>query len=190
MVGIVDVRSDPAHRQAQPAVHPPHPLGVTGGQVLVDRDHVHASPVEGIEIGGQRRDERLALTGLHLGDPPEMQCHPAHELDVEMALAQHPPGRLADDRIGLDQEIVEGLALVEAVLEFHCLVDEGVVAQALHLGLEGADRRDQLSQPSDLLALAGAQDLGEHAHGGTILPAAAQAEPPPGAHAEIGTACG
>ena len=53
---------------------------------------------------------------------------------------EHPPGRLAHDGEGLDQQVVEGLALVEALPELDRLVGERLVAQALHLGLEGADR--------------------------------------------------
>ena len=145
---------------------PAHPLGVALGQVLVHRHHVHAPALERVEVDGQRGDERLALAGLHLGDPSEVQRHAAHQLDVEMTLAEHPPGRLAHHGVGLDQEVVEGLALVQAFAEYHRLVRERVVAQRLHLRLEGADERHQLLEPPDLLALAGAQDLREHAHGG------------------------
>ena len=164
--GVVDVGTDPPHRQAEPAVDPPHPFGVTGGQVLVDRHHVHAALVEGVEVGRKRRDERLALSRLHFCDPPEVQGHATHELHVEVALAEHPPGRLAHDGVGLDEQVVQGLTLVEALPELHRLVGEGVVAQALHFGLEGTDERDELGQPPDLLAFAGAQDLREHAHEG------------------------
>ena len=173
-------------RQTEPAVQPPHPLGVTGGQVLVDRHHVHAVAVEGVEVGRQRGDEGLALAGLHFGNPPEMQGHAPHELHVEVALAQHPPGRLPHDRVRLNEEVVESFALVQALPELHGLVRQGFIAEALHLGLEVADQRDELGQPSDLLALAGAQDLREHAHEGTILPAAEGPEPPPGPGGDLG----
>ena len=165
---------------------PPHPFRVAGGQVLVDRHHVHAPPVEGVQVGGERRNERLALSGLHFRDPSEVQCHAPHQLHVEVALAQHPPGRLTHDGVGLDEQVVERLALVETLLELHRLVGEGVVAQALHLGLEGADQRDELGQSPDLLALAGAQDFCEHAHEATILPAVAGSQPPLGLHSQTG----
>ena len=136
-----------------------------------------ATPVEGVEVGGERGDERLALSRLHLGDPAEVQCQPTHQLHVEVALAKHPPRRLAHDREGLDREVVEGLAVVEPLLELHRHVGQRVVAQALHLGLEGTDQGHQLGQPPDLLTLAGAQDLREHTHGGPILPVPGRAEP-------------
>ena len=100
---VVDVGADAAHREPEPTVDPAHPLGVTGGQVLVHRHQVHAPPVERVEVGGQGGDQGLALAGLHLGDPAEVQRHAAHELHVEVALPEHPPGRLAHDGEGLDR---------------------------------------------------------------------------------------
>ena len=92
-------------------VDPAHPLGVTGGEIVVHRHEVHPSPVEGVEVDGQGGDEGLALAGLHLGDPAEVQRHAAHELHVEVALAEDAPRRLADDGEGLDQQVVERLAV-------------------------------------------------------------------------------
>ena len=66
--------------------------------------------------------------------------------------------------------------LLEALLELDGLVREGVVGERLHLGLEGVDERDELGEAPDLLALARLQDLGEHAHGGPILPVPASGE--------------
>ncbi len=40
--GVVDVRADPAHGEPEEAVELTHPLGVPGGQVVVDGDHVDA----------------------------------------------------------------------------------------------------------------------------------------------------
>ncbi len=150
---------------------PAHPFGVTGGEILVHRHHVHAPPVEGVEVGRKCRHQGLALTGLHLGDPPEVQGHAAHQLHVEVALPEHPPGRLAHHGEGLDGEVVERLALVEALTELDRHVAQLVVAQRLHLGLEAVNWLDQLGEAPDLLALAGAQNLGEHTHGSLILPA-------------------
>ena len=103
-----------------------------------------------------------------------------------MPLPEYPPGRLPHDGVGLDEQIVECLALLEALLEFHRLVSQGVVAEALQLGLQGADQGDQLGQTSDLLALTGAQDLGEHAHEGPILPVGGHLEPPRAGRHQVG----
>ena len=78
-------------------VDPAHPLGVAAGEVVVHGDDVDAAAREGVQRDGERRDERLALAGPHLGDLPLVEDHAAHELDVVVALpdarACRPRGR-------------------------------------------------------------------------------------------------
>ena len=92
------VGQDHADGQAEELVHPAHPLGVVLREVVVDRDDVDALAGERVEVRRERGDQGLALTGLHLGDVAEVQRRAAHDLDVEVALAEHPLGRLADRR--------------------------------------------------------------------------------------------
>jgi hypothetical protein len=87
---------DDAHRQAQEVVDGAHPLGVAAGQVVVDGDDVDAAAGQPVEGGGERRDEGLALAGLHLGDLALVQDDAAHHLDVEMA---HPSVRCIASRV-------------------------------------------------------------------------------------------
>ena len=151
-------------------MEPPHPFGVPGGQVVVDRHHVHPALVQRIEVDGQGGDQGLALSGLHLRDPAEVQRHAAHELHVEVTLPQHSPGPFAHDGVGLDQEVIERLAVIQAFPELDRPVGQFGVAEGLHLRLQRVDGRDELGQASDLLALAGFENLGEHTHERTILP--------------------
>ena len=167
-------------------MHPAHPLGVTRGEIVVDRHHVHPAPLEPVQVRGQGRDEGLAFAGLHLGDPAEVQGHAAHELDVEVALPEDPPGRLAHDGVGLDQQVVEGLALVQALAELDRLVRQRLVAQGLEFGLEIADGPHQFRQSTDLLALTGFENFREHAHERPILPAPGATEPTGGVWAACG----
>ena len=95
------LRGHPAHREPEEPVDLAHPLGVARGQVVVDRDHVHALGLEGVEVDGQGGDQGLAFAGLHLGDPAEVQGGPAHELHVVVTLADGALGRLAHDGKGL-----------------------------------------------------------------------------------------
>ncbi len=101
------LRQDHADVQAEEAVHAAHPLRVAFGQVVVDRDDVHALTAERVEVGGQNAGQGLALTGLHLGDVAEVQRRAAHHLDVEVALVEHAPGRLTGYRERLGQQVVE-----------------------------------------------------------------------------------
>ena len=76
---------------------------------------MHALAGERVEVGGERGDQRLALAGPHLGDAALVQHHAADQLDVEMALAERPLGGLAHDGEGLDQQVVQRLALLQPV---------------------------------------------------------------------------
>ncbi len=53
-------------------------------------------PLERIEIGGERGDERLAFTRLHLRDLALVKRRAADELHVEMPHVEHAPAGLAD----------------------------------------------------------------------------------------------
>ena len=128
---------DQADLEPEEAVDAAHPLGVEAGQVVVDRDEVDALAAEAVEVGGQRRDERLALAGLHLGDPAEVQRRAAHQLDVEVALADDPDGGLAHDGERLDGEVVEVGAVVEALAELGGLGLQLVVGEPLHARARG-----------------------------------------------------
>ena len=85
--GVVEPVHDGAGGESEEAVDLAHPFGVSLGEIVVDGDHVHAAPGEGIEIDRQRGDQGLAFAGLHLGDLALVQDHAADELHVEMALA-------------------------------------------------------------------------------------------------------
>ena len=112
-------------------MHLAHPVSVTGGEVVVDGDDVDPLAFEGVQVHGQGRDQGLAFTGLHLGDPTEVQGGAAHQLDVVVALADGALGGLADDREGLGQEVVQVLPVCEPLLELDRLVGERLVGEAL-----------------------------------------------------------
>ncbi len=132
---------DDADGEAEEAVDLAHPLGVAAGQVVVDRDHVDALAVEGVEVDRQGGDQGLALAGLHLGDLALVEDHAAHELDVEVAHAEDAPAGLAHDREGLRQEVVEGGAAGEPLAELGGLGAQLVVGELAHVRLERVDRR-------------------------------------------------
>ena len=105
---------DDADCHTEKPVDAAHPLGVATGEVVVDGDDVDALAFERVEIGGERRDERLALAGLHLRDLAPVQHRAADELHVEVPHVQHAPACLADDGKCFGQQVVERLALSEA----------------------------------------------------------------------------
>ena len=111
IVGL-DLLGDASDREAERAVDLAHLLGIAFGEVVVHGDDVHRFAGQCGSRGGERRGERLALAGLHLGDAPGEQHVAARELHVVVA---HPDGQMggrADDREGLaDERIGEAFAL-------------------------------------------------------------------------------
>ena len=101
------VGQDHADRQAEEPVDLAHPLGVALGEVVVDRDDVHALAGQRVQVGRQCPGKRLALAGLHLRDVAEMHRRAAHDLDVERSLVEHPLRGLADRRERLGHQVVE-----------------------------------------------------------------------------------
>ena len=121
-----------------------HPLAVALGQVVVHGHDVDAPSGQVVEVDGQRGHEGLALAGLHLGDLALVQDDAAHELHVEMALAQDPARDLAHDRERLRQELVQSFARIMPPLELDRLRREFGVGQLLHVRFQGVDPGDRL----------------------------------------------
>ncbi len=136
---VVEAVHDDADREAEEIVDLAHPLGVALGQVVVDGDDVDAAPGQRVEIDRQRRDQRLAFAGLHLGDPALVQDHAADELHVEMALAERALGGLAAGREGRNQDVVERLAFGDLLLEVLGAGAQRLVGQLLKLLLQRVD---------------------------------------------------
>ena len=161
---------DHADGEPEEVVHAAHPLGLELGQVVVDGDDVDALALEGVEVGGQGGDQGLALTGLHLGDVAEVQCRATHDLDVEVALAEHPAGGLAHGGERLGHEVVEALALGQPLPE---LVRHALELRVTHrdeVVLDGVDGlRDAFERAEDL-ALADAEELVENGRHGAVTP--------------------
>ena len=126
-------------REAERLVDGPHPCGVAAREVLVDRDDVDAFAGERIQIGGQRRDERLSLTRPHLGDLAVVQHHPAEQLDVEVPQAETPPCRFPDAGESFHEQVVELHPVLESPAEFHRLGLQLVVAQRPDLPFQAID---------------------------------------------------
>ena len=72
-----------ADGQTEKLVDCTHPLRVARGQVIVHRHDVDTAPGEGVEINGQRRDERLAFARGHFGYVAGMQGVATNKLHIE-----------------------------------------------------------------------------------------------------------
>ena len=158
----VELVEDHIDIEAQEAVHPAHPLGVTFGQVLVDGHHVHALAAEPVEVRRQHTGQGFTLTGLHLRHVAEVQGGPTHDLYVEVPLGQHPRGRLPGDGEGLGQQVVEIGAVVDAPLELRGLGPQLFVGQLLDLVGEGIDIVRHTPEALDHATFTEAQQLRQH----------------------------
>ncbi len=138
---VVQVVLDDADGHAEEAVDLAHPFRVAAGEVVVDRDHVDAFAFEGVQVGGERRDQRLALAGLHLGDLAFVQDGATDELDVEMPHVQHTTAGLAHDGEGLGHQVVDGFAVGDPLTELGGFAAKLVVGQRLNRRFEGVDLR-------------------------------------------------
>jgi hypothetical protein len=120
---------------------------------------VHSLAAERVEVGGQHPGERLALTGLHLGDVAQVQGGAAHQLDVEVTLSQRALGCLADRGERLGQQVVERFPVGVPLPELVGHAAELGVAHRDEVVLDGVDL---LANPLELaqdLAFAGAKDV-------------------------------
>ena len=108
-----------------------HPFRVAPCQIIVDGHHMHALAHQGVQIGGKGRDKGLALACLHLGDVALMQKDAAHQLRVEGAKAQGTPRTFAAVGECFGQNRIKGFAILQARLEFCCLVDQPLIRQGL-----------------------------------------------------------
>ena len=135
----LDAVDDQTDGQTQETVDLAHPLGVAAGQVIVDGDNMHALAGQGVQVGGHGSDQRLAFTGLHLGDAGAVQHDAADDLHGVGLHAQHAPVGLAADGERLGQQVVEGLAFGKALFELGGLGLQFLVGQLRHLRLQSKD---------------------------------------------------
>ena len=80
---------------------------------------MHALAANGIEITGERCNQRLAFAGPHFRDFAAMQNDTADKLDVVMALAEGSFCGFPDDCKGFGKNIVKRLAASGPFLERH-----------------------------------------------------------------------
>ena len=157
---------DEADGHAEPLEDAAVPLGVALGEVVVHRHEVDAGRRQRVQVERRRGDEGLALTGLHLGDVALVEDDAAHHLDVEHPLLRLAPARLAHGGERLEQQLVERLAVREALAELDRLRAQLVVGERLEVGLERGDVLGLLLEPLHAPPLAEAKDLLELAEFG------------------------
>ena len=161
-LAIVQIVHDDADAQPQGLVDPAHPFRVALGQIIVDRDHVHAEPGERVQINRKRRHQRLAFAGLHFGDFAAVQHDAADQLDVEMPHVENAAAGFAHGGERRNQNIVERGALRDLLLEGDGLRGQFLIGELLHARLHVVDGRDQRAHRLDVALVLGAENLRHH----------------------------
>ena len=129
---VVEIVDDDADAQAEEAVELAHPLRVALGQIVVDRDHVHAASAQRIQINRAGGDQRFAFAGLHFRDLALVQNHAADQLHIEVAHVENAAAGFADHGEGFDQNFIE-----DFVDQLCALVVELFPAIRIGIGLVG-----------------------------------------------------
>ena len=157
-----------------------HPQGVAPGEVVVHRNHVDSPARERVQVRWERRDEGLALAGLHLSDLAVVERGAPDELHVEVAQADCAPRRLAHDRERLRQEVVQSGAPSDALPKLGGLRCELAVGERSRRAFEGVDALDHPLVAVELLLVGVAEYfeyLAEHARSLAFAPILAGASP-------------
>ena len=123
----VHAGSDDAYREPQKLIYLAHPLGVALCKVVVDGDDMHPFARQRVQICGKGSHQRLTFAGLHFGDAPLVKDYSAYQLHPEVAHIKHSLCRLAADREGFVQKVVELFAVFEPTSEQFRLPPQFVV---------------------------------------------------------------
>ncbi len=146
---------------AKELVQRTHGIGVTAGQIVVDRHHVNALAGQRIQVDRQRCYQRLTLTGFHLGDLAFVQCHAADQLDIKVTHAHHPLARLADNGKGFGQQLVQGGTIGQALLELAGLRLQLFIAQRIQPLFLSVDGNNHLAHALQLTIVLASQQLSD-----------------------------
>ena len=159
---MTHLRQVDADGEPEEAIDASHPVRVALGEVIVDRDDVHALSGQGVEIRRKCGDQCLALAGLHLGDLAVVQNHAAKELHVEDPHLQRPLPRLADDGERFRQHGVELLAVADALAQRDRARAQFVVGKRGGRRLQGIDPANGLSILLEQALVTAAEYFGEN----------------------------
>ncbi len=128
-----------------------HPLGVAVGQVVIDRDDMHAVAGQRVEIGGQGRDQRLPFAGTHFGDLAVVKNHAANQLNIEVPHAEYALAGFPDHRERFRQQGVKGFPVGQPGLELDRLAAQLIVGKRADARFQRIDLTDDrgilLDQP-------------------------------------------
>ena len=121
---------------------------------------MNALAVEGVQVGGERRDKGFAFARLHFEMRPEWSTA-RQSTGRRSAACSHAEAGLADNGKGFRQQVVQRLPVSEASLEFDGFCAELLVGQRLNSRLEYTDLTHDRTQFLQIAFVLGANYLCE-----------------------------
>ena len=88
------------------------------GEVVVNRDYVHAFAAQSVEVAGHGGDQGFTFTGFHFGDIAIMEGDTSHHLHVIGLLFEDAPGGLPHSREGVHQDFILTCPVCQRLFEF------------------------------------------------------------------------
>ena len=126
---------------------------------------MHPAPGQGVQIGRKGGDQRLALTGFHLGNVALVQEHAAHQLRVKGPQTQSPARGLPAIGKCLGQQRIQAFTAFKAGFQLGRLVDQPLIGQSFEFRLKRIDFFDHRRRGLDLTVVRCAEHLArERAH--------------------------
>ena len=105
---------DHAHCQTQELVDLPHPVGITGCEIVVHRDDMDSPAADSSQIRRQGCNQSLALTRTHFCDLALVQHHATDQLHIKVPHVQGAPCRLTHNRKYFRHQIFRALSFARA----------------------------------------------------------------------------
>ena len=112
------LRNDYSHAEPQKLVEFAHPIGVTGGEIIVYRNDVNALSRKCVEIGRKRSHQSFTFARCHFGNTSLVKRYTAEKLNVKVAHAQNSRRRFSDRGVCLGQNRLELFAVGYPLFKF------------------------------------------------------------------------
>ena len=145
--------------QPQLGIDLAHPFGIAFGQIIVDRDDMHALARQRVQIGGKGGDQRLAFAGFHFGNVALMQENATHQLHIKRPQTKRPFCGLAAIGKGFGQQFVQAFARRHPRLVSGGAFKDRLIAQRGKFGFQRGDTGHQRTGRLDLAVVRRAEDF-------------------------------
>ena len=136
---VIQAMKNASDRKTQETVNRSHPFGVASGQIVVYGNNVNPFAGQGIQIGRKGGGKGFAFAGLHFRDFSLMKHHAADQLSIEVAHVQGANRGLPYGCKCFREQIIQGFALFNPLLEAQGLGFKFIVAEGFHGGFKGID---------------------------------------------------